>query len=232
VESAVRRTSLLLAAACASLAASPAEAERTELKAPSVTQQTPVWCWAATASMALEQLGFPNINPARNYQCGVVAAAFPACGDDCTKCVTSLGSMTKLVDVLDRYKDLSLGDNKERPTKLFSPLYVANPGWARIKRSLNLSYPVIAGISPDGMPVDPAESEHTVLITGYDDNYRGTGEEWVILRDPYPYSRGTSPYKAAGYSYDAATRKAELPWRVLRHRLNLSSAVFLEARSA
>lgn len=197
-----------------------------------MTQQTPVWCWAATASMALRLLGFPDINPARNYQCGVVAAAFRECEDDCTKCVTSLGSMTKLVAVLDRYKRLSLEGSSTLSMGRFSPNYAAHPGWTRIKRSLDLSYPVIAGISPDGKPADPAQSEHTVLITGYDDDYRGTGEAWVIIRDPYPYERGADPYAVAGYRFEEASGKAQLPWRVLRDRMNLTSAVFLEKRSA
>ena len=177
--------------------------------------------------MALKLLGFPDINPAKNYQCGVVAAAFPRCDDDCTKCVTSLGSVANLVGVLDRYNDLSRGSGRSTPD-LFSPNYVAYPGWGQIKRSLDLSYPVIAGISPDARPDDPGATQHTVLITGYDDNYRGSGQRWVIVRDPYPYTRGGNPYASAGYRYDAASGKAQLPWRVLRDRLNLTSAVFLE----
>ena len=219
------------AAAAAWLAATPAHAQRTELKMPVITQQTPVWCWAATASMALKLLGFPDINPAKNYQCGVVAAAFPRCDDDCTQCITSLRSVANLVGVLNRYSDLSLGSGKGVPD-LFSPNYVAHPGWDHIKHSVDLSYPVIAGISPDSKPDDPGATQHTVLITGYDDNYRGTGQRWVIVRDPYPYAQGRSPYRSAGYRYDAASGKAELPWRVLRDRLNLTSAVFLEGRSA
>ena len=226
------RRLLFLAAATASFLPYPAHAERTELKADAVVQQTPVWCWAATASMALKLLGFPDINPANNYQCGVVAAAFPDCDDDCTKCVTSLGSMARLVDVLARYRELSLDEDSAQSKQMFKPNYVAHPAWARIKHSLDLSFPVIAGISPDAKPKDAAQSEHTVLITGYDDNYRGTGEAWVTLRDPYPYARGESPYAAAGFSYEAASRKARLPWRVLRDRLNLTSAVFLESETA
>jgi len=228
----VRFKSLLLAAASASLVAFPVHAERTELRVPFVTQQTPTWCWAATASMALRLLGFPDLNPARNYQCGVVAAAFEECQDDCTRCSTSLGSMDKLVGVLDRYKDLSLEVGDARPIHEFRPNYVSYPRWTEIKRSLDQSFPVIGGISPDAKPLDPAQSQHTVLITGYDDDYHGTGEEWVIIRDPYPYERGASPYAAAGYAFDAASGKARLPWRVLRDRMNLTSAVFLEKRSA
>ncbi len=223
---------LLLAAASANVVSHPAHAERTELKMPVITQQTPVWCWAATASMALEQLGFPDLNPARNYQCGVVAVAFEGCEDDCTKCVTSLGSLALLVGVLDRYRDLSTEQGSATSNESFSPNYASYPDWSRVRRSLSLSFPVIAGISPDGKPDNPGEPEHTVLITGYDDNYRGTGEKWVIVRDPYPYAPGASPYSSAGYAYDAASGKAKLPWRILRDRMNLTSAVFMEELSA
>ena len=219
---------MLLAAASADIILSPAHAERKELRAHAITQQTPVWCWAATSSMALELLGFRNINPAKNYQCGVVAAAFPDCDDDCTKCVTSLDSMDRIVEIIERYRDLSLGQKSPEGRQILKPRYVPHPAWAWIERSIDRSYPVIAGISPDGKPNDAAHAQHAVLITGYDDDYRGTGEAWVSLRDPYPYAHGKSPYTMAGYSYEPATRKARLPWRVLRDRLNLTSAVFLE----
>jgi len=223
----VRRILLLAAAASASVLQSPAEARRTELQTELIVQQSPVWCWAATASMALELLGVPDINPARNYQCGVVAAAFPDCDDDCTKCVTRLGPLSRLVDVLDRYSALT-----NAPSSVFSPNYASYPQWDRIRQSLDRAYPVIAGISPDGRPADPAQSQHAILITGYDDNYRGTGEKWVIVRDPYPYAARQNPYANAGYAFEAASGKAVLPWRALRDRLNLTSAVFLERQTA
>jgi len=182
--------------------------------------------------MALETLGFPDLNPVKNYQCGVVAVAFEDCQDDCTKCVTSLGSLPNLVGVLDRYRDLSVEQVGFTYSDSFGPNYASHPSWGHIKSSLDMSYPVIAGISPDAKPDDPAQPEHTVLITGYDGNYRGTGEEWVIVRDPFPYAKGASPYTAAGYAYDATSGRAKLPWRILRDRMNLSSAVFLERVTA
>lgn len=223
---------LFLAAASASFVPTPVLAQRTELNLAVVKQETPVWCWAASASMALKLLGFPDINPVRNYQCGVVAAAFPDCDADCTKCITSLESMEDLVGVLARYKAISGKPVRLRRPELFRPNYVAYPHWTEIKHSLDLSYPVIAGISPDQKPRNPAETEHAVLITGYDDNYRGTGEKWVVLRDPYPYEREKSPYTVAGYPFQSDSGKAELPWRILRDRMNLTSAVFLEPGSA
>ena len=227
----MRRLLSVLAVLSVSLA-HPTQAQRREIDVPVVMQQTPAWCWAATASMALRLLKFPDINPANNYQCGVVAAAFSECRDDCTKCVTSLGSMEKLVSVLKTYRDLSIELDRTIPSTAFSPNYVAYPGWVRIRRSLDLAYPVIAGISLDAKPADPAKPEHTVLITGYDTNYRGTGEAWVVIKDPYPYETGASPYASAGYAFDSNSGRAQLPWRVLRDRMNLTSAVFLESRSA
>jgi hypothetical protein len=187
---------LLLAAASASVVRHPAYAERTELKLAVITQQTPVWCWAATASMALRQLGFPDLNLDRNYQCGVVAVAFDGCEDDCTKCVMSLGSIANLVGILDKYRNLSAEQAGFTYNGDFDPNYASFPGWNRVKRSLDLSFPVIGGISPDRKPDSPGQPKHTVLITGYDEDYRGTGEEWVIVRDPYPYGPGASPMPA------------------------------------
>lgn len=182
--------------------------------------------------MALAYLKFRDINPVKNYQCGVVAAAFPDCDDDCTQCDVPLDAMGNFVGLLQRYRRLAAARLPAGLKASFAPNYQSYPAWGRIKQSLNLSYPVIAGISPTARPNDPSLSQHAVLITGYDDNYRGTGEKWVVVRDPYPYERDENPYLGAGYSYHKASGKAVLPWRVLRDRLNLSSAVFLEKRSA
>lgn len=226
------RVLLLAAAASASLALYPAHAQPTEIKTTLITQQTPVWCWAATASMALEVLGFPDIDPGKDYQCGVVVAAFPGCEDDCRECVTRLGPLSDMVGVLDRYRALSAKRGDGHSDELFSPNYVANPQWGRIKHSIDLSYPVIAGISPDGRPRSPARAQHVILIIGYDDNHRGTGEEWVILKDPYPYSPDDNPYTRAGYRFQTTSGTVQMPWSVLRDQLNLTSAVFLEEQSA
>ena len=55
--------------------------------------------------MALKFLGFPDINEVRNYQCGVVAATFPYCEDDCTRCDRALDRMSTFVELLERYRD-------------------------------------------------------------------------------------------------------------------------------
>jgi hypothetical protein len=224
----LRRAILLLAAALSASAAAPASAHRHDLKVRFMAQQTPSWCWAASASMALKFLGFPDINEVSNYQCGVVAATFPECEDDCTKCNVALDRMPSFVTLLERYRDLTKG----RPIGVgapFRPNYVAYPEFASIKQSIDLSYPVIGGISVGQPPADPALSQHAILITGYDDDHLGTGEPWVVILDPYPYSPGESPWLSAGYRSSAG--RLTVPWRFVRDRMNLTSAVFLEARA-
>ena len=227
----MRRTLLLLAAWHASNGVQPAHAQQAELKTEFISQQTPSWCWAATAGMALKFLKFADINPVRNYQCGVVAAAFPDCDDDCTRCDTSLGTMTGFVWVLNRCRALALRGKPVGLQRDFSPNCVAYPTYLHVRRSLNMSYPVIGGISADRKPLSPAEPQHAVLITGYDDDYQASGEAWVVLRDPYPYAAGKSPWPNSGYPYRQDTGRAMVPWRVLRDRINLSSAVFLESQT-
>ena len=245
----MRRTLLLLAALSASSGVQPAtlrgsdlyveppaiaaKAELdTELDTQLIAQETASWCWAASASMALTLLSFPNINPVKDYQCGVVAAAFPACDADCTKCDRALDSMKGLVGLLDRYQRLSLHGKSDGLKASFSPNYVARPDIARIKRSLDLSYPVIAGISPEQRPRYPDQAAHAVLITGYEDNYLGSGETWVVVRDPYPYADGENIWLNKGYPYTAETGRALVPWPALKDRMNLTSAVFLEKMTA
>jgi hypothetical protein len=223
----VRLRLLLLAAVSAGSGVQSAHAHRTELKTELVVQQTPSWCWAATASMALKVLGFPDINPGKNYQCGVVAAAFPQCDDDCTKCDTELDTMPSFVRLLERYRDLSMRGKSLGLKASFHPNYVAYPGLRRIEHSIDLSFPVIAGISAGERPSDPAQPEHSVLITGYDDDHNGTGETWMIVRDPYPYASEENPWTNAGYPYRRPSGTALVPWRVLRGEMNLTSAVFL-----
>jgi hypothetical protein len=223
----VRRGLLLLAAASVSSGIHPAYAHRTELQAELVVQQKPSWCWAATASMALKFLGFPDINPARNYQCGVVAAAFPNCEDDCTKCDMTLEGMPSFVNLLERYRDRT-----RHASTSFQPYYLPNPDFRRIKQSIDLHYPVIVGVSADEKPTDPALAEHAVLITGYDDDHLGTGEPWVVVLDPYPYRRGENPWANAGFAAARARGPVLVPWSFMQERMNLSSAVFLQKATA
>jgi hypothetical protein len=227
----LNRGVLALVAAGAATGAAPATGHSRELNVGLVKQETPSWCWAASASMALKFLGFPDINEVKNYQCGVVAATFPECEDDCSRCNVALDQMPSFVELLRRYRDRASLEHPNRLQASLRPNYVAYPEFARIKRSINRSYPVIGGISLGQGPADPALAQHAILITGYDDDHRGTGEPWVVVMDPYPYERGESPWANAGFRARKSSGRLVVPWRFIRERMNLTSAVFLEDRS-
>lgn len=182
--------------------------------------------------MALETVGFADINSANNYQCGVVAVTFPVCDNDCTKCDQALDTMRRFVVLLNGYRHAALQGKPVGLQQSFSPNYVAYPALDQIEESLDRSYPVIVGISYGKRPQNPAKPQHAVLITGYHTNYRGTGKAWLILRDPYPYSDEENPWAKLGFPYRPATGRVMVPWAVLHGRMNLTSAVFLEKLSA
>ena len=228
----LNRCVLALVAAGTAMGTEPAVGHSRELNVRLIKQETPSWCWAASASMALKFLGFPDINEASNYQCGVVAATFPECEDDCSRCDVALDQMPSFVELLQRYRHRASLDQPDRLQASLRPNYVAYPEFARIKRSIDRFYPVIGGISMGQGPTDPALAQHAILITGYDDNHRGTGEPWVVVMDPYPYERGESPWARAGYRARPSSGKLVVPWRFIRERMNLTSAVFLNDRSA
>jgi hypothetical protein len=48
-------------------------------------QQTPVWCWAASAEMVLTYYDIPDLNPVGDFQCAIAALVSPACVNNCAK---------------------------------------------------------------------------------------------------------------------------------------------------
>lgn len=60
-----------------------------ELPIAPIAQQTEVWCWAASAEMILRYYNEPNLNPAGNYQCGVVGGYYYLLGGPSHPCVSN-----------------------------------------------------------------------------------------------------------------------------------------------
>lgn len=168
-----------------------------------IAQQTEVWCWAASAEMVLRHYQLPNLNPAANYQCGVVGAYYVAiggvthpCASNCALCVTTIGSLTELQRVVNQYGQVarSFGVNSRvlTSTSVFAPLAMN-----RLIDEIDNDRPVIAGISFRGIRL-PNISQHAVVVVGYD--ARGTTPE-VILNDPFPYTvyfPQQNPYLVSG----------------------------------
>jgi hypothetical protein len=216
------------AAIAALLGATPAFSAKVELPVPVSYQQTQVWCWAATASMALQFYGYPNVNPAGNYQCGIVGVALPECTADCRQCIRPIGPLPNMVTVIRRYQAYVRQNYGSRFPAL-QPRYQAYPTFEQLKAAVNATAPVIVGISPSGPPANPAFTQHAVLVTGYDEFVNASGQRVrvVILNDPLIYPPGQNPHVLAGGVVSQQSGKVMILWEHLRDRLNLTSAVFL-----
>src|SRR5688572_21326030 len=75
-----------------------------------VTQQTEVWCWAATVEMVLRHYDIPNVNEGEDFQCGIVAVyalitygAGHPCTSDCRQCLDPINGMPEVEHLVEEY---------------------------------------------------------------------------------------------------------------------------------
>jgi hypothetical protein len=168
-------------------------------------QQTTVWCWAAAAEMVLRHHDLPNLNPVGNFQCGIVAAWFsatvPACLSDCGLCVSPIGPMSNLQQLINGYGVFANAVGV--PSRvLTSQLVFRALGPDEAATEIVAGRPFAIGISPGPAFAVPNISEHFAVVIGYD--YRnGAGD--LIVNDPFPFhlppfNASQNPYLAAGGS--------------------------------
>lgn len=186
----------------------PSVAQRLILPIPGVLQQTPVWCWASVSEMVLRHYGYPNLNPASNYQCGIVGVAGavgllpPICNLDCgnPQCIVPIGDASRLIGVILRYREVVVQFGGVPPRPIAPRWNAGTLSLSGIQASLNRGAPVIVGITPSGIPTSFAPA-HVALIVGFDSSaFNGRG---IIVNDPFPYGLGTlgpygDPYVLAG----------------------------------
>lgn len=189
----IRAAIVCAALGVAALLAGPASAQRASLPIMPVAQQTPVWCWAASIEMVFRHYGAPNLNPAGNMQCAVVATLHPACAADCTSCIVSGGSTANMVMSMNAYRQAASAYGFFFPPVGY--FLAGRMDFSSIADRVDRGHPLIAGISPSGMGglYPPTMSEHAVVVVGYD-GVLGS----VIVNDPYPYPPGFDPYSRAG----------------------------------
>ena len=192
---------LTLSLCLVSVGAAPptANAVDADLSIPPVGQHTPVWCWVAVGEMVFEHFGVPNVNPAGNYQCGIIGALagpYHPCWSDCRRCVVPAGSPQNLSNMLFQYPRIAGQLTRQsidgvRSRRLLRPLT-----GEEIRGELDNDRPIIAGVNPSG--VTGPFAQHVALIIGYEDN-----DDQLILtvNDPYPYQlvgNRFDPYLRAG----------------------------------
>lgn len=169
-----------------------------------VMQQTEVWCWLAVGEMIFRYYGLPTVNPAGDYQCGIVGAlgysingGCDACNINCGNCVRPAGSPQMLSKMLSAYPKIAcknLFDSNKTLKNTFVSNYLSSNF---LITELDNYRPVIAGINPGNQFILPGNSQHVALITGY---YYDSNNTLILkINDPFPYwSTGTDPYVSNG----------------------------------
>ncbi|MDY7232837.1 papain-like cysteine protease family protein [Hyalangium rubrum] len=155
-----------------------------------VRQQTHVWCWLAVGEMVFQHYGVPNVNPAGNFQCGIIGRiSHPSapCGSECFACVVPSGSNRGTLSMLSNYARAAAGR-----TVTYSEAGAISP--AAVLANIDAGQPVIAGISYNHR-IANADAEHVVLIVGYQ---RRAGRLWLVVNDPFPYGTNQNPFLKQG----------------------------------
>ena len=183
-------TIVRLAALVLSVSTPAAAGAGTVLPISPTMQQTKVWCWAAVSEMALRYFGYGSVNPAQDFQCGVVAMLGGKCNANCYSCRTGISNAQSLAVILERYPIMArragvAGDEYQpRVTDRMTPNEIA--------AEIDEGDPVMAVINGSGLGMiyPPGSGEHVTLITGYE-NDGGTFR--LVVNDPYPYASSESP---------------------------------------
>jgi hypothetical protein len=178
------------------------------LQIPPVQQSSPAWCWLATGEMIFRYYGVPANHPT-NYQCGEARfqSAMPTgipsqpfigpCWANCALCAgIGSGPVQGIVNMLTQYPLAMRIVTGNASSPVLQPPQTAGPlPPAKIKSEIDAGHPLIAGISPNSLPMPPGLAEHAVLIVGYSQS-----GNVIIINDPFPYHAAgmMAPYLQAG----------------------------------
>jgi hypothetical protein len=149
--------------------------------------------------MVFRYYDFPNVNPAGDYQCGVVGSLGGSCFYDCRTCVFPAGQMENMISVLESYPDkVRQYVNPSVPDLNVTGRYSALT-FAQLKAEIDAGRPVAAAITPGSIP-SSAGPAHVALLVGYDDTL---ARPTVLVNDPFPFGIGPlgpygDPYLQAG----------------------------------
>ncbi len=167
----------------------PTQTANRVLGIPGVQQQTQVWCWLAVGEMLFRYYGVPAANQ-NDYQCGImglISAPGSPCYMNCLNCVIPSGGNSQTMRMLREYAWLS-----SRRVIRFNE--ARELSFQTIRANIDAGRPVVCGVSP-GHKQYYRDSEHVVLLTGYESGPNGT---YLIINDPFAYPAQQNPYFQLG----------------------------------
>jgi hypothetical protein len=160
-----------------------------------VPQELPEWCWLASGQMVFQFFQIPAVNPL-NYQCGIIGAFYgPAslCYANCQLCDAGAGSSSNVTLMLQYYTYDATGGGEILNSR-FTPSALP---FQQTKSDIDAKTPVLAGINSSAETVLFAQSQHLVVIVGYEIQ---NGSDFLVVNDPFPFAAAgyPDPYLNAG----------------------------------
>jgi len=152
--------------------------------------------------MILQYYDVPTVNPAGNYQCGLVGWYFgpnSSCYYQCFSCPVPAKSVADIANVFSMYPQFAGNYVYGQPLRMRYQFSYTHISKEQLKNSIGAGSPVFAGISPSGF--FKGISEHATVIVGYDED--DDGNMFLTINDPFPYdlpmfARMSNPYVRAG----------------------------------
>jgi len=165
-----------------------------------IAQQTPEWCWLASAEMIFRYLDIPAVNGA-SYQCGIVGALEgpqSICFYNCGQCAFGSGGDAQSAEALQAYPrivQLNFYPNQSIP-QLTAQLTGGPLSRAMVKQVIDNNMPAELGITVGSQFTGMAA--HDVVLVGY--QISKSGAMSIVVDDPFPYDAvvgaQNNPYRA------------------------------------
>lgn len=159
-----------------------------------VAQELPEWCWLASGQMVFQFFQIPAVNP--NYQCGIVGAFYgpnSACFYNCAVCDAGAGSSANVTLMLQDYSYSATGGAQVLSSQ-FTPSQLP---FQQAQSDIDSNTPILAGINPTSSSILFGQSQHLVVIVGYQIQ---NGQDYLVVNDPFPFAAAgyPDPYLSAG----------------------------------
>jgi hypothetical protein len=197
-----------------------------------VAQQTPEWCWLASAEMIFRYYNVPQVNGI-SYQCGIMGAVTgpnSICFYNCAACVFGSGSDAASATVLAAYPSIlqTYFFPFFRVPQVSPQLLERQLTMSEIQLQLDANHPVELGITVGG-PFQ-GQAGHDVVLIGYSAPSTNAAQFLITIDDPFPYDvaagvgPGRNPYRQLGATV-LQPGQYQLPYAVAASGLQWSASV-------